>query len=137
MAYSRLFSRPSDLDLLRDYRDEVALRDPRGRSYVEGLYGQSHAALEVMLRNPGLVPRAKALMDRNRGAVTAALAGRPATIDAPDAIVSFLRDYAAAAPPDLRSLIETVLTDMAEAAETGVPLLGFGVGGSGPIGETR
>ncbi len=137
MAYARLFSRPSDLDLLRNYRDEVALRDPRGRSYVEGLYGQSRAALEVMLRNPRLVARAKALMDRNRGAVTAALAGRPATIEAPDAIVGFLQAYADAAPPDLRALIERLLVDMAEAAETGAPLVGFGLGGSGSIGGMR
>jgi hypothetical protein len=137
MAYARLFSRPSDLDLLRRYRDEVMLRTPRGREYVEGLYGQSRPALEVLLRNPGLVPRAKALMDRHRGAVTAALAGRPAPIDAPDAIVRFLRDYADAAPPELRILVERMLADIAESAETGVPLLGFGLGGSGPIGGRR
>ncbi len=89
------------------------------------------------MRNPGLVPRGKALMDRHRGAVTAALAGRPAPIDAPDAIVRFLQDYADAAPPELRILMERVLADMADAAETGAPLLGFGLGGAGAIGGTR
>ncbi|QVL49250.1 MAG: hypothetical protein KFB96_01595 [Thiocapsa sp.] len=125
MAYARLFSRPSDLDLLRRYRDEVLIRSPSGRDAVEALYAQSGDALAVFLRSPGLLRQARALMDRNRSAVSTVLAGRTAGISDQSGVIAFLNAYADQAPPALQGLVGQVLAELDRAAASGATAFGF------------
>jgi PKD repeat protein len=54
-AYDTLFRHPSDLTLLRQYRDEFLIKTTKGRLYTKLLYNRSEKALQVLLQNPELM----------------------------------------------------------------------------------
>ncbi|MHC4639136.1 MAG: hypothetical protein ACYTBV_16795 [Planctomycetota bacterium] len=52
IVYNTLFDNPSDLRLLRQYRDKILSNTTRGQIYQNLLYKLSKQALEVLLSNP-------------------------------------------------------------------------------------
>jgi hypothetical protein len=111
-AYEILFDNPSDLELLRQYRDEILANTTRGVIYKTLLYKFSKQALEVMLSNPELMLQAKDLIDAKTYAVLDVLDGYEGIIYNTDEIVSFLDTYAQKSPPILKILVYIVKWDM-------------------------
>jgi protein-tyrosine phosphatase len=111
-AYEILFDNPSDLELLRQYRDEILANTTRGVIYKTLLYKFSKQALEVMLSNPELMLQAKDLIDAKTYAVLDVLDGYEGIIYNTDEIVSFLDTYAQKSPPILKILAYIVKWDM-------------------------
>jgi hypothetical protein len=124
-AYPSLFDRPSDLELLRQYRDERLTRTDWGRRYTELLYKHSTAALKVLVDNPYLMSKARDLIGANKEAIRDAVSAKRAVIDKTDEIASFLEAYAKAAPPALRSLANKVKREMLRKQRTGEIFLDF------------
>jgi Zn-dependent metalloprotease len=101
-AYIALFESPSDLALVRQYRDEILGRTGKGRLYTRLLYRHSEAALKVLLTNPDLMAEAAYLFQGNLDAVSAVLNGREGVIGNTAEILSFLKSFAGKSPPALR-----------------------------------
>jgi hypothetical protein len=74
-AYNTLFDSPSDLDLLRQYRNEFLIKTAKGKLYTRLLYNRSEKALQVLLQNPELMMEAKHLIEANKDAVSEVLNG--------------------------------------------------------------
>ena len=124
-AYDTLFRHPSDLTLLRQYRDESLNKTKKGRLYTRLLYKRSKQALQVLLRNPELMKEAKHLIEANKGAVSGVLNGNEGVIYNTDEIVSFLKAYAKKSPPVLKLLAITVEKEMLRQQRQGGKFLGF------------
>ena len=124
-AYDTLFRHPSDLTLLRQYRDEFLSKTTKGKLYTKLLYNCSEKALQVLLRNPELLMEAKHLIEANKDAVSEVLNGNEGVIYNTDEIVSFLKAYAKKSPPDLKLLAITVEKEMLRQQRQGEKFLGF------------
>ncbi len=111
-AYRTLFYSPSDLELLRQYRDKILSRTTKGRMYEILIYKSSDEALKVLLDNPELMLEAKYLIEANKDAVSEVLNGNEGVIYNTDEIISFLHAYALKAPPALKILALTIKRDM-------------------------
>jgi hypothetical protein len=126
-AYPNLVDDPSDIELLRRYRDELLSRTEKGRRYTRLLYRSSEKALGVMLDNPYLMLQLKDLIKANKEAVLDALNGRRGVISGTEQVVSFLESYANEAPPELKGLAIRVRRGILEKQRTGGMFLGFEV----------
>jgi hypothetical protein len=124
-AYNAMFNNWSDLGLLQRYRDEVLNKTKNGSRYTNLLYRHSQEALEVLLFNPRLMLRAKALIEANRDAVSQVLNGMEGMIHDTEEIVTFLDALAAKSPAGLRSLAVRVKSEMLRKQKRGEPFLGF------------
>jgi hypothetical protein len=124
-AYDSLFRHPSDLTLLRQYRDEFLIKTIKGKLYTKLLYNRSEKALQVLLQNPELMMEAKHLIEANKGAVSEVLNGYEGVIYNTDEIVSFLKAYARKSPPDLKLLAIVVEKEMLRQQRQGEKFLGF------------
>ncbi|MHA2283885.1 MAG: sialidase family protein [Promethearchaeota archaeon] len=124
-AYEILFDRPSDLELLRRYRDQFLANTKWGRLYTRLLYRSSEDALEVLVNDPDLMLRAKDLIQNNMDAVFAVSNGNIGVIDNTWEIVSFLDDFADASPPALRLLAKSVKRNILRSRRRGKTFLGF------------
>jgi hypothetical protein len=124
-AYSVLFEDQSDLDLMRQYRDEFLIKRESGRLFTRLLYESSEEALEVLLNNPRLISKARRLIEANRDAVAEVVDGNRGVIYNTDEITSFLDAYARKSPASLKLLTTTVKKEMLEKQEQGEPFLGF------------
>jgi hypothetical protein len=124
-VYNALFDNPSDLELLRDYRDEILSNTTRGIIYKTLLYRFSKQALEVLLSNPGLMSQAKVLIYDNIDAVLDVLNGDEGVIYNTDEIISFLDAYAKKAPLTLKVLARLLQWDMLRKQKRGKLFFGF------------
>jgi Zn-dependent metalloprotease len=124
-AYDTLFESPSDLGLLRRYRDEFLAKTRKGRLYTTWLYKRSEEALQVLLANPELLFEAAYLINTNRDAVSEHMEGSEGVIHNTDEIVSFLNAYAEKSPVALRILAYVVKWDMLIKRRRGETFLGF------------
>jgi hypothetical protein len=124
-AYDSLFRHPSDLTLLRQYRDEFLIKTIKGKLYTKLLYNRSEEALQVLLQNPELMMEAKHLIEANKDAVSDVLHGNEGVIYNTDEIVSFLKAYARKSPPGLKLLAITVEKEMLRQQRQGEKFLGF------------
>ena len=124
-AYSTLFDSSSELDLLRQYRDEILSKTTKGKMYKNLLYMNSEEALEVLLDNPELMLEAKYLIEANKDAVSEVLNGNEGVIYSTDEIVSFLDAYAKKSPPALKLLAYMVKRNMLMKQKQGQLFLGF------------
>jgi hypothetical protein len=107
-VYIRIFDNPSDLELLREYRDRILSKKARGRRYKKLLYKNSEEALAVLLNNPELIDQAKDLIYANIFAVEDVLHGHEGIIYNTEEIAAFLNAYAKKAPPKLKILAKVV-----------------------------
>jgi Zn-dependent metalloprotease len=126
-AYTTLFATPSDLGLIRRYRDEFLTKTRKGRLYTTSLYKRSEVALEVLVANPELMLQAKDLIKANRDAVSEVLNGNEGVIYNTDEIVSFLNAYAEKSPMALKILAYVVKWEMLIKRRRGETFLGFGL----------
>ena len=126
-AYNTLFDSPSDLELLRQYRDEFLIKTTKGKLYTKLLYNRSEKALQVLLANPELMMEAKHLIEANKDAVSDVLNGNEGVIYNTDEIVSFLKAYARKSPPGLKILANMIRSNMLTNQRQGKPFLGFGL----------
>jgi hypothetical protein len=124
-VYNTLFDSPSDLELLRQYRDEILSNTTKGVIYKTLLYNSSEEALEVMLNNPELMSQAKALIKYNTDAVLDVLDGYEGIIYNTDEIVAFLDAYAKKSPQILKILAYIVKWDMLRKQRQGKLFHGF------------
>jgi hypothetical protein len=124
-AYEFLFDDSSDLDLLREYRDEVLTQTAKGRRYKEKLYRYSEKALAVLNENPALMVQAKALIDANKEAVWDVINGDEGYIYNTQEIATFLDAYAKKAPPGLELLAKMVKRHMLNNKRKGKLFFGF------------
>lgn len=124
-AYNTLFDSPSDLELLRQYRDEILSKTTKGKRYKTLLYLSSEEALEVLLDNPELILEAKDLIEANKDAVSEVLNGNEDVIYNTDGIICFLDAYAKKSPPVLKILANMVKRDMLRKQRQGKLFLGF------------
>ncbi len=115
--YAELFDTPSDLGLMRQYRDSVLARNERGKHLVNSLYANSQGALAVLNAHPELLARAYTLISANLGAVEAVLRGEAGTIRHAAAIMQFLQDFADACPPDLQRLVLETMKQMSDSRQ--------------------
>jgi hypothetical protein len=74
-VYNTLLDSPSDLELLRQYRDEILSNTTKGVIYKTLLYKFSKQALQVLLSNPKFMYQAKVLIEPNGDAVLDVLDG--------------------------------------------------------------
>ena len=124
-AYPALLDAPSDLKMMRQYRDEVLIKTGRGRLYKGLLYRNSENALAVLKTNPELMARASALIQINKGAISDVLAGREGVIYNTDEIVAFLGDYAQESPPGVKVFAKMVSAAIMKKKKQGKLFLGF------------
>jgi PKD repeat protein len=124
-AYDTLFRHPSDLTLLRQYRDEFLSKTAKGKLYTRLLYNRSEKALQVLLQNPELLMEAKHLIEANKGAVSEVIGGEEGVIYNTDEIISFLDAYASEASPALKALANMIRWKMVTSEKQGEPFLGF------------
>ncbi len=124
-AYATLFAVPSDLEMMRQYRDNILSKTSKGSLYVEELYKHSEEALKVLNDNPELMSRAGELLQAKKNAAADVLAQGNGTIHNTDAITDFLADYAKASPPDLRFLVNKVRVDMKKHKQEKKQFFGF------------
>ena len=124
-AYKTLFDSSSDLELLREYRDEVLSKTAKGRKYKKRLYKHSEEALAVFLENPELIDQAKDIIYANILAVDDVLDGQEGIIYNTDEIAAFLDAYAKEAPPKLKLLAKTVKWQMLKKQRKGKLFFGF------------
>ncbi len=127
-AYPGLFEHAGDLGLLRRYRDQVLLATPAGERHAALLYAHSAELLATLLRNPGLVDRARRLVAGHRGEVRRVLAGSEGRIAVPGELLGFLEELAAASPPATRDALVQVRSEMLEHRREGRSFLGFRLG---------
>ncbi|HSN69725.1 MAG TPA: M4 family metallopeptidase [Thermoanaerobaculia bacterium] len=128
--FRRMFSRSSDLALLREYRDEVLAKTPDGKQYVQKLYAHSDEALRVLVDHPEAIAEVRELIDENRDDIRAVLDGERGLIRDPDRVIAFLSTYAEQSPEPLKGLAFRVRDDMTRRRERGEPFLGFSLGQS-------
>jgi hypothetical protein len=76
LIYPTLVDTSSDLEMMRQYRDEVMAKSIRGRLYTRLLYKSSEQALKVLQNNPRLKRRAARLISKNKTAIKDVLEGR-------------------------------------------------------------
>ena len=124
-AYNTIFDSTSDLELLRQYRDDVLSKSIKGKLYTTLLYESAEEALDVLFDNPHLMKEARYLIETNMDAVEAVLKGDEGTIHNAEAIVIFLSNFARKAPADLKLLTITVKKKMLRNQEQGEKFLGF------------
>ena len=124
-AYNTLFDSRSDLELLRQYRDEILSKTTKGKMYKTLLYMSSEEALEVLLDNPELILEAKNLIEANKNAVSEVLNGNEGVLYNTDEIISFLDAYADKSPPALKILANMMKSDMLRKQSYGKLFLGF------------
>jgi DNA-binding beta-propeller fold protein YncE len=124
-VYNTLFASPSDLELLREYRDEVLSKKARGRRFKKLLYKNSEEALAVLLDNPEMMDKMQALIYTNIEAVQDVTIGLKGTIYNTGEIADFLEAYAQKAPPRLRFLVKVVKRQMLRKQREGKLFFGF------------
>jgi len=124
LAYSAMVN-PNDLDLLRQYRDEVMSHNASGKRYRTMLYDNSEAALRALLQNPEMLVTLRKLFLANKGAVRQVLQGQVGVINDPEAVNAFLKTLGEKSPPGLRALSDTIRKEMRQKQNQGQPFLGF------------
>jgi hypothetical protein len=124
-AYAAMLDSASDLDMLREYRDEILSRKARGRLYKRLLYNNSEDALEVLLNNPELISKARELIEANRDAVFDVLNGKKGVIHNTDEIIAFLKAFGKKSPRRLKALTKLVKKGMLRKKRKGRLFLGF------------
>ena len=124
-AYPTLLDAPSDLKMMRQYRDEVLAKSSRGRLYKGLLHRNSEKALAVLKNNPELGTRASGLIHVNKDAISDVLAGQAGIIYNTDEIVAFLGDYAQKSPPGVKFFVKMVGVAMMNKKKQGKLFLGF------------
>jgi|LGVE01.1.fsa_nt_gb hypothetical protein len=124
-AYNTLLDSPSDLELLRQYRDEILSKTTKGKMYKNLLYMNSEEALEGIFDNPALMLKAKWLIEVNKDAVSEVLSGNKGVIYNTNEIISFLDAYAKESPPVLKTLANMVKREMLRKQRQGKLFLGF------------
>lgn len=124
-AYKKLSMGPSELVLLRKYRDTVLTSTDNGKLYNSLLYENSTEVLQVLLENPELVKAASKLMKANMGAIDQAVQGNDAVVSNTNEIINFLDVFASKSPEPLRKLMNMVKTDLIEKQNRGEKFLGF------------
>lgn len=124
-AYEAVFDDPSELEIVRQYRDEFLTKTEKGKRYTKLLYESSETALDVLLENPDLISQAKDLIENNKDAVEAILNGNEGTIYNTHEVVSFLSKFARKSPVDLQLLAIAVKKEMLRKQKQGEKFLGF------------
>ena len=125
LVYPTLVDTPSDLKLLRRYRDEVMANSVRGRLYTRLLYTNSEAALKVLQDNPTLMTHAAQLIAVNKSAIEDVLNGGEGVLQNTDEIVTFLGAYARQSPAGLKFFVNMVKSGIIRHKLMGRPFLGF------------
>jgi Zn-dependent metalloprotease len=125
LAYPTLVDTPSDLKLMRRYRDQVLAKTIRGRIYTNLLYRSSEDALDVLHNNPGLMAQAAELISVNKYAISDVLAGGGGVLYNTDEIVTFLGAFARKSPLALRFCAILVKLEMIQHKKKGIRFLGF------------
>jgi hypothetical protein len=123
--YTQLFDAPSDITLMRQYRDKVLSRTKKGRIYKKLLYKHSDEAIGVLLSNPELVLQAKNIINTNTDAVSEILDGYEGIIYNTEEIAAFLDAYAREAPFRLKLLTKMVKRHMLRQQRRGKLFFGF------------
>jgi len=124
-VYKTLFDSSSDLELLREYRDDILTKTARGRKYKNRLYKHSEKALAVFRKNPELAAQAKDIIYANILAVDDVIHGQEGIIYNTDEIAVFLDAYAKAAPFRLKLLAKIVKWHMRKKQRKGKLFFGF------------
>jgi Zn-dependent metalloprotease len=132
LIYPTLVDTSSDLEMMRQYRDEVLAQSMRGRLYTRLLYKSSEEALEVLQNNPRLKRRAARLISHNKAAIEDVLEGGEGVLHNSDRIIAFLGAYARKSPPGLKFFAKMVKIAMQKHKKAmqkhkkqGTPFLGF------------
>jgi Zn-dependent metalloprotease len=125
LAYPTLVDTPSDLKLMRQYRDDVLAKTIRGRIYTNLLYRSSEDTLDVLHNNPGLMAQAAELISLNKYAISDVLAGGGGVLYNTDEIVTFLGAFARKSPLALRFCAILVKLEMIQHKKKGIRFLGF------------
>jgi len=123
-AYANLV-KADDLGLLRQYRDKVLSKDPRGQVYKAQLYQNSGAALTVLMDHPELLLQAKNLIDANMGAVIQTLQGHRGTIYDSEAVLAFLQSFGEKSPPPLQAAVKGMQKELRQSHRQRKSFLGF------------
>jgi hypothetical protein len=124
-AYDAMLDSSSDLDMLREYRDEILSKKARGRLYKKLLYKNSEDALEVLLDNPELIAQARDLIEANKDAIFDVLNGDVGVIYNTDEIIAFLKAFGKKSPRRLKALTKLVKKGMLRKKRKGKLFLGF------------
>jgi Zn-dependent metalloprotease len=125
LIYPTLVDTPTDLEVMRQYRDEILSQSIRGRLYTRLLYQSSEDALEVLQDNPRLKRRAARLISKHKAAIEDVLAGGEGVLYNSNQIISFLGAYARKSPPGLKFFAKMVKIGMQKHKKRGKPFLGF------------
>jgi hypothetical protein len=100
--------------LSRNYRDRVLAATARGRQYKDLYYRFSSEAVRILLLNPGLMLRARELLERYKPSLQTLVNGQQAALTEGDfdEIDGFLKAFAQRGGPDLKESIEGLRRDL-------------------------
>lgn len=124
-AYNILFDDFSDLDILRQYRDEFLVDTEKGRIYIEWLYRFSDDIFTVLMDNPDMMRWASTLIKDNIDAVDAILNGNEGVIYNTDEIIYFLNAFSEKSPPVLRFFADIASLEILNKRKHGELYFGF------------
>jgi hypothetical protein len=123
-AYAAMVNQ-EDLDMLRQYRDEVMPGTTSGRHYRTEIYNNSEAALQVLLQNPELLVTLRKLFLANRDVISEVAGGREGVIKNFGGIDKFLKKFGEKSPPALRALTDNLREEMRQQRKQRENFMGF------------
>jgi hypothetical protein len=124
-TYTQLTTDAGDIEMLREFRDQVLLSGSEGRMLTEVLYEHSDAALAVLVKNPRLIRQANRLLATHRSAIEIVIDGDVGVITGSNEIIGFLKQFSQQAPPMLQLLAAAVIDSMNKKKSEGKPFFGL------------
>lgn len=115
-VYNELFSgkKQSNLELLRQFRDDVLLESDLGQEYVYRLYDRSHEVALILLLNPEILAQARSVLNNLAPEVHYVLQGEAGFLSQAllEELNTLLDAVHAEAGPKLQLLIKDVQEDL-------------------------
>ena len=127
-AYKMTFDNPKDVQLLRQFRDELQKRDTSAAEQVAWLYARSDAALALVLKSAELRKLAGGILNNHRDAIEKWLMDQPAAIEDPADIIAFCELVSREDKGEIGMMAENIGNMILAGMKTGDPVFGFQFG---------
>jgi hypothetical protein len=105
------------LKAARNFRDDVLLQRPRGRTYTQLYYGFSSEIVQLMMFNPLLMLRSREIIERYKPVIQAMASGEQVTLTEGDLqeIDNFMKAFAAKGSLELQETVTGLCEDLRDS----------------------
>ncbi|MEW5800687.1 MAG: matrixin family metalloprotease [bacterium] len=127
-----------NLALLREYRDQVLIRNPNGKYQIKCLYSQSKELLQILSSNPQFIVQAQRLIEKNLPEIQKAVNRQQAVLQDQDAVYAFLDGLASSSrSPKMKIWLNGLKRELSRCQQIGKKFYGFKVGRESLRGKVR